>query len=393
MPPPVSRLQLAVVSPFIDKRHGTERCVAEQIVRLSHIYEIHLYSSSVRDIPLENIIWHRVPILPGPEVLRFLCWLAANAVLRWKDRLRGLRPAATYSPGPNCLAPDVASVHALFARLRRMPTDLSNASGSSTSLLRQIHRRIYYWVAERAERAVYSNSRVKLAAVSSRTANDLRSLFGRGEGVSVIYHGVETTRFSPERRSTGRAASRKSLGVADDSIAILLIGNDWGKKGLTTLIAARAQLRDERLKIMVVGSDSAGDADPNVKRANAAGWLTVHPVRDDVEFYYAAADVYASPSLEDAFALPVLEAMACGLPVVTSSAAGVSEIIHHGEDGFVLENPRDAKQLSGYIAQLSGDAALREKIGQAAARTAANYTWDRNAEQLRALIEQVISQR
>lgn len=393
MPPPGRKPQLVVVSPFIDKQHGTERCVAEQIQRLSHFYEIHIYSSNVRNIPLENIIWHRVPIPPGPEALRFLCWLAANAFLRWKDRLRGLRPAATYTPGPNCLAPDVVSVHALFARLRRMPKDLSNASVPSTSLLRQVHRRIYYWVAERAERAVYSNSNVKLAAVSSRTGNDLRSLFGRGEGVSVIYHGVERARFSAERRSTARAEARKLLGLADDSIAILLIGNDWGKKGLTTLITARAQWLDARLKIMVVGSDSASDADPDVKGAKDNGWLTVHPIRDDVEFYYAAADVYASPSLEDAFALPVLEAMACGLPVVTSSAAGVSEIIHHGEDGFVLENPRDARELSGYIALLSGDVALREKIGQAAARTAANYTWDRNAEQLRALIEQVISQR
>lgn len=393
MPPSDRRPQLVVVSPFIDKQHGTERCVAEQIQRLSSTYEIHLYSSRVRDISLGSIVWHRVPVPPGPEALRFLCWVAANTFLRWKDRLRGLRPVASYSPGPNCLAPDVVSVHALFARLRRMPKDSSNGLSGRTTVLTQVHRHVYYWIAECAERAVYRNSKVKLAAVSSRTAKDLRSLFGRDEGVSVIYHGVETARFSPERRSTTRAEARKSLGLADDSIAILLIGNDWEKKGLTRLITARAQLRDERLRILVVGSDSALDANPDVKTAKDKGRLTVHPARDDVEFYYAAADIYASPSLEDAFALPVLEAMACGLPVITSSAAGVSEIIRHGEDGFILADPRDAKVLAGHVEQLSSNPALREKMGQAAARTAANYTWDRNAEQLRALIEQVLSQR
>jgi glycosyltransferase involved in cell wall biosynthesis len=112
-----------------------------------------------------------------------------------------------------------------------------------------------------------------------------------------------------------------------------------------------------------------------------------------VEFYYAAADAYAGPSREDTFSLPPAEAMACGLPVITTSAMGVSEIIHRGEDGLVLENPTDAKTLSEWLGRLATDAEWRERLGAAAAKTTAKYTWAHNAEQLRALIESVLETR
>ncbi len=68
MPTPVRRPRVAVLSPFVDKRHGTERCLAEQIERLSRTFDIHLYSSRVEDVDLTGITWHRVPALPGPHL-------------------------------------------------------------------------------------------------------------------------------------------------------------------------------------------------------------------------------------------------------------------------------------------------------------------------------------
>jgi glycosyltransferase involved in cell wall biosynthesis len=112
-----------------------------------------------------------------------------------------------------------------------------------------------------------------------------------------------------------------------------------------------------------------------------------------VELYYAAADLYVGPSLEDAFALPPFEAMACGVPSIVSSQAGVSEIITEGVDGFILEDPQGSGKLAELIKLICGNEALREKMGEAAARTAAQYTWDGNATQLRTLFEQVLEQR
>ncbi len=95
--------------------------------------------------------------------------------------------------------------------------------------------------------------------------------------------------------------------------------------------------------------------------------------------FYAAADTYVGPSLEDAYGLPILEAMACGLPVIASARAGASEIVRHGENGFVLHDPEDSGELAGLLRSLYGDAALRERFAYEAARTAVRETWDRNA--------------
>ena len=120
MPTPVRRPRLVVLSPFLDKRHGTERCVTEQIERLAGVYEIHLYSSRVGDdVDLSGITWHRVPAIPGPHLFTYVWWLFANRIQRWRDaKFRGIAPDVIYSAGVNCLDADVVSVHVLFSKVR-----------------------------------------------------------------------------------------------------------------------------------------------------------------------------------------------------------------------------------------------------------------------------------
>jgi len=74
-----------VVSPFVDKSHGTERVVAEQIERLSSEYEIHLYSERVEDLDLRTIVWQSRLYSPGPHLFRYIWWFCRNHVYRrWK---------------------------------------------------------------------------------------------------------------------------------------------------------------------------------------------------------------------------------------------------------------------------------------------------------------------
>src|SRR6202040_3286565 len=119
--------------------------------------------------------------------------------------------------------------------------------------------------------------------------------------------------------------------------------------------------------------------DKMIRDFGIANRVTFLPPSPDVMQFYAAADAYVGPSLEDAYGLPILEAMACGLPVIASARAGASEIVHHGENGFVLRDPEDSSELAGLLRSLYVDAALREKLANEAARTAARETWDRNA--------------
>ncbi len=393
MPTP-PRPRIAVISPFIDKRHGTERCIAEQIERLAETFEIHLYSSRVADLNLTNITRHRVWIPPGPHLLAFLWWFFANRFRRWWNSFRGLRPDLVYSPGINCFDADLISVHVLFANVRRqLPGGRSTLRSPSRTWMQSMHLRIYYRLLAGMERKIYSDKRVTLTAVSRKTARELRQIFCRDNPIEVIYHGIDGAKFSPARRLELRREARLALQLPDDAFAVLLIGNNWRNKGLPCLLDAVGRLRNRAIQVLVVGEDSPRSYSELIGMLDLKTQVRFPRPRHDVEFFYAAADVYAGPSLEDAFSLPPAEAMACGLPAITARAAGVSEIIRHGVDGVILEDPSDSNTLSDWIARLMSNPELRKQIGSAAAMTMAQYTWDRNALQLKAIIEKLLSEK
>jgi glycosyltransferase involved in cell wall biosynthesis len=366
-------------------------CLAQQVERLAGEYEIHLYSMRVEDVDLSRIQWHRLPGLPGPHLVRYIWWFVVNSIVRWWDRkYRGLTPDLTYSPGINCIDADVISVHIVFAEFyRQVEKKLRFLNNPVTSWPLLIHRRTYYALIRTLERRVYTRPDVPLIVVSQKVAADLDRFYGRKENLHLVYHGCDVNRFEPRRRRELREGARHELGLHQDEFAILLIGNDWKKKGLTCLLEAIARIAKRGLRILVVGKDDAAPYRAILERRGLADNVRFLPPRGNVEFYYAAADLYVGPSLEDAFALPPLEAMACGLPVIVSRQAGVSEIIHHEEDGLILEDPEDARTLAEWIGKLLDEPDFRCGLGANAARTAQKFTWENNANEMRALFEQV----
>jgi glycosyltransferase involved in cell wall biosynthesis len=400
-------LRLAVVSPFVDRRHGTERALAELLERLARDYgcELHLYAQRVEDLRAKSpetahgahrpatgaqagsIHWHRVPAIPGPHVVQFLGWMLFNALCRRRDAWLGRTSYdLLLSPGINCLHPNVVIVHVLFHRLRDLAKETSDEPTGQSGILRRWHRRIYYALLTALERRVYGNSSVKIAAVSKRTAELLRQ-YCRREDVAIVRNGVDTMEFCPERRLARREDARRAHGFRVDECVLLLIGNDWRTKGLPTLLAAMAGLSQLPLRLLAVGNDAPGHFQKQATELGIADRCTWEGPRPDVIAFYAAADIYVSPSLEDSFGLPVAEAMACGLPVITSRFAGVAELVQNGIDGFVLEDPQNAKTLAQLIAQLAADPELQRNTGAAAARKAANLSWERQASAVWELLQ------
>lgn len=391
----VLKPRLAVVSPFLDKRHGTEMCLAQQLEQLANKYEIHLYSTHVEDVDLSQIDWHRVPALPGPHLVGYIWWLAANSIVRWWDlRHAGLKPDLIYSAGINCFDADIISVHIVFTEFhRQVEKELRFQNNAFTAWPRLVHRRLYYLLVEALERRIYARSSVPLVVVSRKVAADLDRSYGRRKNLHLIYHGCDVKRFHPERRRELREDARHELGLRESDFAILLIGNDWKKKGLRYLLEAVVRLANPHFRVLVVGKDDETPYRDILHKNHLTDNVQFLPLRRDVEFYYGAADLYAGPSLEDAFALPPLEAMACGMPVIVSRQTGVSELIHHGEDGLILEDSTDVDTLAGWIKQVREDGALRARLIGNAVRTAQCYTWGFNAGQLIDLFGQVYSAR
>jgi glycosyltransferase involved in cell wall biosynthesis len=384
-------LRLAVVSPFVDRRHGTERALAELLERLARQQhcEIHLYAQRVEGLALAqpgvgvsqesgSILWHKVPSTPGPHLLQFVAWLFLNAFCRaWDGLVHGLRFDLVLSPGINCLDADVILVHALFHRLRELAREERRASPSS-GFLRQLHRRAYYSLLVAWEHHIYSDPKVSLAAVSQRTAALLRDYFGR-QDVRVVPNGVDTTQFSPSARLALRSEARLRRNFQETDFVLLLIGNDWRVKGLETVFQAVAALRDLPIHLIAAGEDSPEAFRETAKSLGVLERCRFEPPRGDVLDFYAAADLYVSPSREDSFGLPVAEAMACGLPVITSPDAGVADLLRDGVDGFILSNVDDSQGLARILQRLYANQVLRENAAAAAAQAALPWTWDRNA--------------
>jgi glycosyltransferase involved in cell wall biosynthesis len=387
--------RIGVVSPFLDKTHGTERCVVEQIERLArdHACEIVVYCNDVRDLALSReeqdskggrITWRKVPNVPGPQLIRFSWWILANHLVRWWDRRSGeFTPDLLYSPGINCLDANMISVHIVFAEFHaRVREQLMLRRNPIVSWPRLLHRRVYYRLIMALERGIYRREQIPLAGVSKKVADDLERIYGRKQNVSVIYHGVDARQFNPEVRSSLRCRARRNLGLPDSANALLLVGNDWKKKGLQTLLGAMARIRNPSLWALIVGRDDPAPYREALRANDLQHRVLFLPLRSDVEWYYAAADLYIGPSLEDAFALPPLEAMACGIPVVVSRQAGISEILTHGVDGLILDDPADSDQLAGFVEKLVSQPEFSVHLGKAAASTALKYTWQRNADKL-----------
>lgn len=399
-------MRLAVLSPFLDRRHGTERCIVEQIERWARLpgVEVHLYAQKVEDLrgvarfegPAApgQVLWHRVPAMPGPHLLAYLGWFIANSAQRCWDRwVRGLRFDLIYSPGINALAADAVSVHIVFQEFYgkvKAQLRLRDAPLSRWPLL--LHRRLYYLLIRFLEGRVYSRRATALCAISRHAAETLAEFTGTND-ICVIRHGVDTQTFQPEIRAARRDSARVSLRVNTGGFCFLLIGNDWKNKGLDGLLQALAKCRDLPVELLVVGKDDRRAYDELLGRLGLAERVRFMLPSPDVVQFYAAADAYAGPSLEDAYGLPILEAMACGLPVIASARAGASEIITEGKDGLILHNPEDSRELAEHLRRLASDKNLCARLGEAAAATAREHTWDRNAQETWEFLQKAAEQK
>ena len=253
-----------------------------------------------------------------------------------------------------------------------------------------IHRKLLYLLFTALENKIYPLSDIPLAVISHKMKRDLDRCFNRTDRLTLIYNAVDLDQLNPVRRQSLRSEARRKLNLDREAFAILVVGNDWRKKGLPCLLESLGKVSCASIHLLVVGRDTVEPYRQMIACLQLESQVTFLPVRSDVEFYYSAADLYVGPSLEDAFALPPLEAMACGVPAIVSSQAGVSELITDGVDGFVLENPRDSARLADLISLLHHNRSLRQKLGEAAAKTAEQYTWARNAEQLDRLFQDVL---
>lgn len=207
------------------------------------------------------------------------------------------------------------------------------------------------------EKEVYSDDGLKVIAVSNMVAEDLKRFYSvPSDRISVTYNGVDAKRFDPSIRQTLGVKLREAWGVAQKKI-ILFSAHNFRLKGLGALVESLPFLKKMGLDFMVV---VAGGGRPGryLARAKTLGVgdsiLFAGPV-DNMPPMYSAADLLAHPTFYDPCANVCLEAMAAGVPVVTSIYNGSGELIRDGREGFVVQDPWDSECLAQRIAALLDD--------------------------------------
>lgn len=218
-----------------------------------------------------------------------------------------------------------------------------------------------------AEAAMFRHPDLRAVICNSHMVkDDIARRFPEAAGkLHVIYNGVDLQHFNPGLREELRTTTREKVGADRTAPVILFVGSGYDRKGVATLIKALARMVTREAEAWIIGRDKRQSYYQRLahdlgieQRVRFLGPQT------DVRPYYGAADVFCLPTLYDPFPNAVLEAMACGLPVVTTTTCGAAELIEPGKNGLVCA-ARDTAMLAAHLDKLCAPMAATTMIESA----------------------------
>jgi UDP-glucose:(heptosyl)LPS alpha-1,3-glucosyltransferase len=212
------------------------------------------------------------------------------------------------------------------------------------------------------ERRLFASPWLRAVICNSKMVRDeIHERFGLSlEKLPVIYNAVDSAVFSPELKQH-RAGVRQKLGVPDTATVFLLVGSGYARKGVATAIQALTQLPSNTY-LFVVGRDRSARRYRRLARhLGIARRVVLLGAQDDPRPFYGTADAFVLPTLYDPCPNAALEAMACGLPVVTSTKCGAAELVTENDAGLVCA-ARDVDALARHMITLT-DAEPRRSLG------------------------------
>ena len=209
-------------------------------------------------------------------------------------------------------------------------------------------------------------------AVSGRVADDLQRMHGvPPHRIRIIHNGVDNERFDARRHAAAGDAVRHRYSITADELLVVAVAHNYRLKGIHVLVSAVRRLRGEGLPLRLL---VCGIPQTRSRAALPARECVVHAgCVTDIAACYAAADIAVQPSFYDACSLATLESLASGLPVITTRANGASELLTHGSDGIVLDDPNDGHALAAALRSLARNRFVRSSLGRAARRLAAAH--------------------
>jgi glycosyltransferase involved in cell wall biosynthesis len=360
---------------------GVERVVEEVCRRLAHEgHRVRVFTFNTAGAPAHEVM-DGVHVYRSPAVeLTGLVRMQSSV----SPRLLPLALRAARREPPDILHAhnlffSSTAIAALLRRLLKRPLVTTLHVGS----LRQLggFSRLAASCYERTMGRAIVRSSDRLIAVSEAVARHAVHLGARPEAVRVIANGVDTRQFRPgERRANG-------------TFRIACVGRLIFNKGPQFLIEAAPQVLQAHpeAEFVLVGDGPLRAAlEERARRLNVDNRVSFLGTRSDVAAILQGCDVLVRPSLLEGMPLAVLEAMACGLPVVATPVSGSAELVRQGENGLLVR-PAQPDALAGAILRLIDDEPLREAQGRRGRWLAEHgYSWDAVAAQTLAVYSELL---
>jgi glycosyltransferase involved in cell wall biosynthesis len=216
------------------------------------------------------------------------------------------------------------------------------------------------WLKEQLDKEIELADRIIVG--SSFVRDSFRAEGVPSEKIEIIPYGVDTELFRP---------TESTVCMTTGSLNVLFVGQIGQRKGVGYLLQAYQRFRGPGTRLTLVGR--IGGSRVGLKPFRSLFEHIDHVPRRDLPHIYRNADVFVLPTLVEGMPLVVLEAMACGLPVIVTPN-GPSDVVRHGVDGFVVPI-RDVDGIAERLEQLRRDPELRAQMGRNARRRALEFTW------------------
>jgi len=366
--------RVAVAARRVQGLSGAARMIVEHARRLAlHDWEVHVFAEKLDKKALleAGAVPHWVPAWPwGSWLKRRAFAAAADGMTKQFDLVHG---------HGDLLDQDVLSlhncVHAAHEALHGSPLPEADAVGRMHSIQ----------LSQGRFRALVANSNLMKDDVSRR--------FGvPADKIHVIHPGYDSCRFNAGGREDFGPTTRAELGVKPGELLYgLVTSGDFEKRGLKPFLRAFAAVAAKRpeARALVVGKEAR--LGPYLALARELGIADRVIFRDpipEVWRYYHALDVYVHPAKWEEFGMSVLEALACGLPVITGASVGAAELMKGEQREYVLADPAGAALESAMLDLASPS--LRDNAGALGPASALPCAWDRGASALHDLYESLI---
>ncbi len=357
---------------------GTERDLMVTAQRLEQAgHEVTIYAAEIRT-PSEKWRVRPVGASGAGRVASFLRFAYSAAALARRDGA-DLVLSFARAVGADILRSG-GGAHASYLRAARKWRGIVKASAMWLSP--------YHRAQMAVERRAFTGPSVKKAiAVSNLVRDDLIHQFTlEPQKVVTLYNGVDLERFRPADDPRLRENLRRSLGIDGSAPVVIFVGNGFARKGLGFMLRAWPRIKAAPYLLVVGGDRAAASYERGARRLGIDGRVRFLGPRPDVERLFSAADALALPSLFEPFGNVAMEAMAAGLPVLTSAQCGVTEVLPAEMREFTVQDPSDAAEVAARLVSLIE---ARGELVKPARATAELFTWERYGNELTRLLDSV----